>query len=372
MLRTWVLFGAAALYGGCTPTRADTPAPRPPGEVWLNASDIARGGIVVEDVEEHGIDDILVTPGRVAFHEEHVSHVTSPVNGQVVRIDGALGEHVRKGQSLALIHSPDLGDATSALSKATADLIASEHAYRRAEALVKDGATSVQSAEQARDAWRQAVAEIQRAQEKVNLLHAGRGVTQAYPLVSPIDGTILARNINPGSQLQGIYSGGSQLDLFTVGDLDDVWVFGDVYEAELARVHAGLPVEFAATGVDGTFHGTIDYLASMLDPQTRTAPLRCTIANPTHALRPEMFGTVRVHVAPVEVLAIPRKAILHLGGQQMVFVDRGIAADRRTRFARMPVAADETGDNAHVAVLHGLVRGDRVVVSGTDFLSTRL
>jgi multidrug efflux pump subunit AcrA (membrane-fusion protein) len=137
-------------------------------------------------------------------------------------------------------------------------------------------------------------------------------------------------------------------------------------------VHAQQLVDLTVTGLEGTFHGTIDYVSSMLDPQTRTARLRCTIANPEHALKPEMFGMVRVHVAPVEALAVPRKAILHMAGHQLVFVDHGASPDGRTRFVRLPVDVDETGENPYVEVTHGLERGNRIVVNGVSVLSTKL
>jgi cobalt-zinc-cadmium efflux system membrane fusion protein len=157
-----------------------------------------------------------------------------------------------------------------------------------------------------------------------------------------------------------------------VGDLDDVWVFADIYESDLARVHDGQRVEVSVMGVSHPFEGTVDYVASMLDPQTRTARLRCTIKNPGHLLEPEMFGTVRVSVAPVEALALPRAAIVHLAGQSLVFVDRGPAPDGRTRFERRPIVADEGGDAPFVPVEHGLDSGQSVVVKGADGLSTRM
>ena len=59
-------------------------------------------------------------------------------------------------------------------------------------------------------------------------------VTQTYALPSPIDGEVLLRNINPGIEVQGQYSGGAQpQELFTIGELDRVWVLGDIYEIDL-------------------------------------------------------------------------------------------------------------------------------------------
>jgi cobalt-zinc-cadmium efflux system membrane fusion protein len=367
------LLGLTLLLGAsCTPSRAATGPGVPPGEVWLRADEVKAAGITAVDVEEHDIDDVLVASGRISFNEERVAHVSSPVSGRVVRIDGALGEHVKRGQTLAMIRSPDLGDATSMLAKADADLIATEHSFQRAKLLREGGGASDVVVEQAEDAWRSAKAEVERAHEKVALFHAGRGVTESYPLTSPIEGTILARTVTPGFEVQGTYSGGAMPELFTVGDLDDVWVFADIYETDISRVHAGQTVSVSVVGTGKPFAGKVDYVADMLDPQTRTARLRCTIANPDHRLEPEMYGTVRVAVAPVLALAIPREAILHLAGQALVFVDKGSAPEGRMRFERLPVVVDESGDAPFVPVQHGLDRGDHVVATGAEMLSSRL
>jgi cobalt-zinc-cadmium efflux system membrane fusion protein len=372
MLRSGWLGTCVVLAVGCTQSRAATPAALPAGEVWLTADEKAGAGIASVPVEQHDIDDVLVASGGVSFDEAHVAHVTSPVSGRVVRIDGALGEHIKKGQVLALIRSPDLGDATSDLAKAQAERIATEHAYERAKVLREGGGASDAAVEQAQDAWRSAQAELERAQEKVALLHAGQGVSENYSLLSPIEGTVLARTVTPGFEIQGTYSGGTLPELFTVGDLDDVWVFADIHEKDLPRVHAGEHVSVSVTGVADRFEGQVDYVADMLDPQTRTARLRCTILNPAHRLEPEMYGTVRVSVAPIQALAVPRGAIMHLADQSLVFVERGPAPDGRTRYERLPVVVDESGAAPFVPVEHGLEQGDRVVAIGADALSTRL
>jgi hypothetical protein len=85
-----------------------------------------------------------------------------------------------------------------------------------------------------------------------------------------------------------------------------------------------------------------------------------------------MYGTVRVAVAPIQALAVPRGAILHLAGQALVFVERGMAPDGRTRFERLPIMVDESGDMPFVPVEHGLERGDKVVATGGEALSSRL
>lgn len=372
MRRIGLIVLAAFVAVGCKASRAATQPGLPPGEVWLGADEIAKDGIAVAPVVPHDVDDALVTSGRIGFDEERVAHVLSPISGQVTSIDAQLGQAVHRGQMLASLSSPDVGGATADANKANADLHAAQHAYDRQKHLWTDKATSLEDLQQAEDAWRNAKAEYERAQEKVRLLHVGGAVTQGYALTSPIDGVVLGRNISPGEQIQGMYSGGSSPELFTVGDTDEVWVFGAVYETDLARVHAGAKVDVSVVGLPKTFTGTLDYVADMLDPQTRTASIRCTIANPEHLLRPEMYATLRVTAAAKSALAIPRSAIVHLGGTPLVFVDRGHASDGRERFERLPVDVDETGSGPWVPVAHGVDRGDRVVVKGADALSSRL
>jgi cobalt-zinc-cadmium efflux system membrane fusion protein len=354
--------------------RSPQPSPvrPPPGEAWLRPDDVAHAGILVAPVEDHDVDDVLIANGRVTFDEARVAHVLSPLSGRIVRILADLGAHVSKGQPLALIESADLGAATSDLNKATAALIAAEHAYARQKELRESNAASEAAVEQAEDAWRTAKAEHNRAQQKVTLFHAGQGVTQLYPLTAPIEGDVLARQVAPGLNVQGTYSGGNSPELFTIGALDDVWLLADVYETDLARVHEGAHVDVTVMSLAQSFEGKVDWLSGMLDPQSRTTRLRCSIDNPGAQLKPEMYGTVRVRVAPVRALAVARTAIVHLGDQSFVFLDRGAAQDGRRRFERLPLTADESEPGPWVPVTHGLERGDRVVVEGAQAISASL
>src|SRR5262249_24937808 len=153
---------------------------------------------------------------------------------------------------LATILSPDVGSASSDLSKAEADATTAEHDMYRQRELVAEGAASRRDAEQAEDHYRRAAAELERARERVRLLHGGsfNRVTQQFALRAPIAGEVITRNANPGIELAGQYTtggggnpgggaAGSGAELFTIGELDHVWVLAEVYEVDLARVLVG-------------------------------------------------------------------------------------------------------------------------------------
>jgi cobalt-zinc-cadmium efflux system membrane fusion protein len=268
-----------------------------------------------------------------------------------------------------------VGDASSDLGKARADLIAAEHDYARQKELFANRATPQMALEQSEDNYRKAKAEFERAQRKAYLFRAGGGVTQYYTLFADIDGEVVARNVNPGAEIQGQYSGGGNTnELFTIGQLDRVWVLADVYEVDLARVQVGAKTTVTVVGYkDKTFEGTLDWVSGMLDPTTRTAKIRCVIDNPEKLLKPEMYATVRITVAPTRALAVPPDAVVPLGDQTVVFVEQGTAPDGRMRYERVPVMVDaRMGNGKFVPVLHGLDPGQKVVVAGAKELSHRL
>jgi cobalt-zinc-cadmium efflux system membrane fusion protein len=291
-----------------------------------------------------------------------------------VKITAQLGERVKKGQPLATIESPDIGSAVSDVHKAEADLIAAQHDYQRKKDLFEQKAGSAADLEAAEDNYRKAKAELERARQKQSLLRVGNAdaVTQTYSLPSPIDGEVLMRNINPGIEVQGQYSGGATQELFTIGEIDKVWVLADLYEMDISRVHIGTPADVTVVAYkDKVFHGRVDWVSGMLDPNTRTAKVRCTFDNPDRLLRPEMYATVQISVDQKKALAIPRNALLRLGEYKVVFIQVGDEAGR-VRFERVPVEVDEGESSQWLEVKHGLDAGQKIVVNGAILLSQKL
>jgi cobalt-zinc-cadmium efflux system membrane fusion protein len=371
-----VVVGATAGVLGCHKSQAqvaETVQP-PKGEVWLTQQQVKDAKIEVQPLAEHEVDDTILTSGTVSLEDVRTGHVLSPVTGRVVRILAGLGQHVKKGEGLAVIESPDIGNTVSDVHKAEADMTAAEHDVKRKKALYEAKAGPLADLEAANDTYRKAKAELERARAKEVLLHAGNAdtVTQTFTLPSPVDGEVLLRNINPGVEVQGQYSGGASQELYTIGEVDKVWVLGDLYEMDMARVHVGSPGSVTVVAYPGKeFTGTVDWVSGSLDPSTRTAKVRCTFDNPDKLLRPQMYATVRVSVDRERTLAIPRNALLRLGEEKVVFVGAG-ESDGRVRFQRVPVDVDEGESSPWLVVKKGLTPGQKVVVNGAILLASKL
>jgi cobalt-zinc-cadmium efflux system membrane fusion protein len=380
----------AALPLACHPSEAASGAASsriPPNQVWLTPAQVAQAKIEVAPAGEQVVDETLLTPGTVQLDDLRSGHVFSPVTGRVVKVVAKLGERVKKGDALAVIESPDIGTAVSDVHKAEAVLIAAEHDLKRKRELFAEKAAAEADVEAAEDAERNAKAELERARQKQFLLRVGNvdAVSQTYTLAAPIDGEVLLRNINPGIEVQGMYSGGAGNtcvpgiqstvvcgELYTIGELDRVWVLGDIYEVDLPRVHVGAKARITTVAYPGlVIEGQVDWVSGALDPSTRTAKIRCTFDNPEGKLRPMMYSTVEISVDQKKALAIPRSAVVPLGEYKVVFIQTG-EADGQMHFERLPVDVDESAATSYVAVKHGIEPGQKIVTNGAAALSQRL
>jgi cobalt-zinc-cadmium efflux system membrane fusion protein len=368
----WVALAAAACE---TSAASQPPAPVPTDEIWLTTQQLRDAHVEVAAVAGHTVGNEVVTSGKIAFDDLRVAHLFSPVSGRVKRILAQPGERTKKGAPLAVIESPDVGNAFADLGKADADLTAARHDLARQKELYEAHAASQRDYEAAQDSFAKAKAEMDRAHQKAALFRSGtaNAVTQEFTLRSPIDGEVISRNLNPGAEVQGQYAGGGAVELFTIGELDSVWVLADVFEMDLGRIHKGAPVTLKVVAYpDRSFTGHVDYISDALDPVARTARVRCAVASPTRELKPEMYATVSIGVGGGRVPAVPRATVLHIADQTVVFVEGGAAPDGRVRFTRRVVAVDETEGATYVPVVRGLALGERVVVSGGILLSGML
>ena len=348
---------------GCRSAPAATnPAPQPPdGEVWLTAQQV-RDAKVAGRAGRHStsVGNEIVTSGKVTFDDLRVAHIFSPVTGRVTQILAEPGQRVKKGARAGdhrvarrrqRLRRSRQGAGRS--DRRRARLPAPEGALRGARRLA-DATTR-----RPQDNYGKAKAELERAQQKARLLPRGGGadaVTQEFTLRAPIEGEVIARNVNPGVEVQGQYSGGTAVELFTIGELDRVWVLADVFEMDLARVQEGRAGQRSRWSPTPTRSSTgkVDWISDALDPTTRTARVRCAIANPDRQLKPEMYATVPISVAEREgagACRAPRccaSAIRRSSSSRPARRPTGAS-----KFERRPVAVDEDEGGDYLPIAHG-------------------
>jgi cobalt-zinc-cadmium efflux system membrane fusion protein len=159
-------------------------------------------------------------------------------------------------------------------------------------------------------------------------------------------------------------------DAFKIADLSHVWVLLDLYEKDLARVHAGQSVEVRTDANLGeVFRGRVAYVVPVIDEATRTAKVRVEIENLHEKLRLGQLVTATLigDTAAVagSVLAVPRSAVQRVDGKPLVFVKRTEGFERRT------VEIGVSGGDL-VEVRSGLSEGEIVASEGGFLLKSEL
>ena len=344
-----------------------------PGTIALRPEALAAARIRVEAASEGTLASGITLPARVALDPRKEAMVSAWIAGQVDGIDVRTGDRVRRGQRLARVQSPDLGEAVAAFRTAKARDEAADARLERLERLEADGVTSRAQVLQAEADHAEAEGALEAAEERLRVLgmsldvgspHAGEHFPSRVPVKSPIDGTVLTASASVGERVEPGQT------LFHVGDLDEVWLLLDLYERDLAAVRQEQQVKFSVEAwPEATFEGTVAQVSDWIEPASRTVEVRVVVANPEHKLKPNMFAqaTLEVGQRTAETgVVLPAAAVVRRDGAEVAFVEQ-----QPGRFEVRPVVVAER-TSAQVLLSAGLQPGERVVVDGAFALESEL
>jgi cobalt-zinc-cadmium efflux system membrane fusion protein len=356
---------AAACAAGCgqEAPKAHAPAPQlEDGRVVFAPGSPQLASITTAEVKP-GQPIVVRLPGRLVWNEERTVRVYPAFGGRVLKILAAPGDAVRAGQPLAQLASPDFGTAQVDARKATVDLALADKNLERVRELVANGVAPRKELNAAEAEHARARAEAARAMERVRLYGGGDGVDSTLLLRSPIAGTVVERNLNPGQELRPDAAGAGAPALFVITDPTSLWVQLDATERELPVLKKGETIELTTPAYpDRAFAAQIVSIADFVDAATRTVKVRGVVPNPERTLKGDMYvsGAVRTDVAPP--LQAPVKAVFLIGEHYYAFVEEAPG-----RFRRVKIKTSGEADG-QVGVAAGLEAGQRVVVDGSLFL----
>jgi len=314
--------------------------------------------IAVERVASPGESD-LVLPGRLTWNEEATTRVFPPFAGRVMRILVRPGDAVRAGQALAEMASPDFGQAQADARKAEADLAFAAKSLERARDLNAHGVLAAKDVQQAEADHAKAQAEADRALGRLTVYGQSAG-SPTFALRSPVAGTVVERNINPGQEVRPDQPGAP---LFVVTDPKRLWIVLDASEAQLPWLEPGLPLVITSNQFPGdAFSGELRQVSDFIDPTSRTLKLRGEVPNPQRQLKAEMFVNARLRLPKGDMPSVSSRAVYLSGNRQFVFVRSAPGTFTRRGVRTGPEV------EGRMPVLAGLHEGDEVVVGGNLFL----
>jgi cobalt-zinc-cadmium efflux system membrane fusion protein len=304
--------------------------------------------------------------GTVAYNAFNTTPVITQVGGPVSRILVVPGEHVKTGQPMLDVSSPDYSQLLDAYLKAADSFRLTKKNYSRAQELYEHHAIAERDLEQAESDRNQAEADLNAAEQGMKILGiktpadlAKAPSSAQIPVLAPISGEVVERMVAPGQVVQA-----GQTQAFTISDLSTVWVLANVYQTDLAFVRGGEDVVVQTDAYPGSFHGRISYVSPALDPNTRTLQARIVVDNPGEKLKRDMYCTVSVAAGSFSnVIAVPDSSILRDDNNQpFVYVANGA-----NQFGRRDVELG-ANQNGLRQILKGISVGDRVVSDGSLFL----
>jgi len=343
-------------------------APAAAHDVTMTATQ--REHIKLYTVASSRFSKTIDTTGAVDFDNDQATSVLAPFSGPVSRLLVQPGDHVKKGQPLAMVDSPDFAAAVTAYSKALAtaktnrrladadkDLDQHEGVARREN---EQAQTDAVNAEADRDATLQALVALDVDPQAIKALQQGHTVTHIEGIIrSPLTGTVAEKLITPGQLLQA-----GTTPCFTVANLSRVWVMAQVSGSDLASIHVGDTAQIRTGDDTKAFNGTVDNIAALVNPDTRSVIARVVVDNPGDLLKKQMYVSVLIQSRQQSSgMLIPVSALLR-DDENLPFV---YVAQSDGSFARRQVTLGErTGDQFNIP--DGLHAGDQVVADGGIFV----
>lgn len=304
--------------------------------------------------------------GSVEYNAFKTTPVISQVGGPVTRILALPGDHVKQGQVMLQVSSPDYSQLLDTYLKAADSYRLADRNYTRAQDLYQHNAIAERDLQQAESDRAQAQADLNASEQGLKILGvknpedlAKGPATAEIPVLAPISGEVVERLVSPGQVIQA-----GQTQAFTISDMSTVWVLVNVYQNDLAYVHMGDDVRVQTDAYPDVFHGKISYVSPALDPTTRTLQARVVVDNKGEKLKRQMYCTVTVTAGTVaNAIAVPDAAVLRDDENlPFVYVQNG-----SNQFGRRSVNIGES-NNGQTQITSGLSAGDNVVGNGSLFL----
>lgn len=323
-------------------TPSELSAPSPSVEKQLasfNVDNYRRQmiGVKTAEVTHKKLIKTISIGARVTYDQSRLTDISLKYDAWIGKLNADfLGKQMHQGETLFTVYSPELVSAQD------------EYLY----SIKQSNSIGLRKAAQKKLAlW-----DINATQIKAL---AKQGRTREYlPILSPVNGTIIKKNIVAGSAVR---AGDSVLRLL---DLSSIWIEGEVYEADLPQIKTGMETHITLPDIpEQSYTSKISFISPVLNSQTRSAVIRAELSNTNGILKPDMFATMNLQIDLGERLVVPEQAVIYAGKQRIVFVDKG-----EGRLLPTKIKTNLRNENM-IEVLEGLEIGDIIVTSGNFLIA---
>ena len=368
---------------------------------FASVESVKQAGVDVELVERHPIVESISGSGEIVYDPTRLASLASRLPGSVWMVQKNVGDKVAKGELLAVIDAPEVGnlksnllrslaeeklqqqnvsrltqareviagslilDAEAALAKAQADVLNAEQSLRNLGLPVQVDSLRSMSDRQVLDSLRL----LGIPDEIRSQLDSLTATTNLLPIVSPIDGAISKRTVAPGEVVDPTRI------LFQVADTRQMWLTLSVPLESMDQLAVGQSVRFQADGSRHEVQGQLDWISTAADKQTRMVQIRAVLPNSDGHLRSETFGRGQVILRnEPDAIVIPKGSSHWEGCCQVVFVRDKSYFDSPESFKVFHVRSVRLGatNGNYTEVISGVLPGEVIATVGSDVLRAQL
>jgi cobalt-zinc-cadmium efflux system membrane fusion protein len=325
------------------------------------------------------MQEYLRATGTVQPVDSRVASVRPLARGRIVEVHAKVGDRVKAGQALAVFDNIEAGELIAQLQSARAELEQRKarlapvrRQAERSRRLADIGAGAEKDFESSQAEQQEIEANIRSQQAAINGLEVRLhrlGIANASArssfltaLKAPFAGVVTKAQVSTGDFID------ESREVFAVANLTQVWVQAEVYEKDLGRIRVGQNASITVdTYPNERFAGRVAYISDVLDPQTRTARVRCEVANGDLKLKTDMFASIELPTKfDKQAVTVPTSALQEVEGKSVVFVRRS-----QTQFEKREV---EKGAivNGQAEIVRGLKAGEPVITQGSFHLKSIL
>jgi membrane fusion protein, copper/silver efflux system len=349
------------------PSTVPSPTTSIPRAVQLSTDEQLKIGLQTTEVRRESATEDISAIGRVEAPETAIATVSTRFGGKVERLFiNYTGQRVEKGDPVATIQitGQPAGKDDPVSSIYSRDLIAAAEEYKFALENREHAHASSRP-----DATAQADALLEASRTRLERFGVTRGqvntvLTTPQPIRVTVNasssGVVQTRKVAEG---QFVNAGDTLIELT---DLNTVWVKADVFDTDLARIRPGLAAAITSEAIPGLkLSGTVDFIDTHSDAQTRTTPVRIQVKNPDTRLKPGMIVQAAFHFSLGSVVTVPREAVIDSGTEKIVYIvrDNGVFEQQAVQIA--------TPLKDRYPVIAGLKAGDKVVTNGVFLVDSQ-
>ena len=346
----------------------------PDSAVRLTPDQIATAGIKDICVTSGTLTHHLATPGTIVPDANNTARIAVKTTGTIAELRKGLGDRVSKGEVVALLDSREIADAKSEYLTARVSANLQKTLSERDRVLWEKRVSSEQQYLRTQANYDEMRVKVEAARRKLMFLGLATGEIDALPSLptahferqeirSPIAGRIVDRRVELGA---AVGRDNLETELYSVVNLEQVWIDLAVSPDDLPLVREGQPVEVSTSATGDRGVGYIIFISPVLNTETRSARVVARLENPREVWRPGSFVSAQIAVAanPTKAM-VPSAAVLKIAGHDVVFVKNSTGYEVR----RVSIGGTDSG---LVEIVSGLTAGEMVAAENVFTLKAEL